>query len=104
MTRSHDRSGHYCNDFIAAFARVLPKPTTPFLDCDTTPALTSRYAKRKTKDAFVREALAMLDHVKEGQIGIYASRFGGTFYGYAIKYPGETPYFEEAQPEAEIAP
>lgn len=33
MPRSHDRSGHYCNDFIAAFARVLPKPTTPFLDC-----------------------------------------------------------------------
>ena len=46
MPRSHDRTGHYCNHFIAAFARVLPKPTTPFLDCDTTPAL-NREAVRK---------------------------------------------------------
>jgi hypothetical protein len=90
----------YSNAFIAAFKREVPLPATPWLDCDTTPALRGRYAKRKTPEKFKAEALRLLDDVTEGQIGIYASRFGGDFYGYAIKYAGKPAYFEEPPTDA----
>lgn len=74
---------------------------TPFFDVDTTPAFRGRYATRKTPEFFKQEAVKLLDdHVIEGQIGIYASAFGGDFYGYAIKYAGEPAYFEEPPGDA----
>ena len=41
------------------------------------------------------EAMRLADTITEGQIGIYASAFGGVFYGYAIKYANKPAYFEE---------
>lgn len=76
--------------------RRLPSP--PYLDCDTSPPLRGRYAKRRTPANFRNEALRLIADIDEGQIGIYETSLGGTFYGYAIKYPGKAPYFEE--PEA----
>jgi hypothetical protein len=83
----------YSNAFIETFRCDTPLPKTPWFDCDTTPPLRSRYATRKTPEKFKAEALRMLAGVTEGQIGIYASYFGG-LYGYAIKYPNSEPYFE----------
>lgn len=90
----------YSNAFIETFRRDAPYKGPPYLDCDTTPSIRSRYAKRKTPALFKAEALALADTVTEGQIGVYDSLFGGTFYGYAIKYPGQAAYFEEATEDA----
>lgn len=67
-----------------------------YLDCDTTPPLRSRYLACKRLEAAQKVALAKLSEVTEGQIGIYDNHVGAGFKGYAIKYPGQTPYFEDA--------
>lgn len=76
--------------------RFLRSP--PYLDCDTSPPLRGRYATRVKAESFKAEALRLIAAIDQGQIGIYETVRGGTFYGYAIKYPGQKPYFEE--PEA----
>ena len=85
----------YSNAFIETFRCKMPLPDKPWFDCDTTPHIHSRRAKYKTPERYKAEALALLDTVDEGQIGIYASCFGPPFYGYAIKYKGQAAYFEE---------
>ena len=54
-----------------------------------------KVAHSKTLDGAKREALALLANAEEGQIGIYKD-YLGDFLGYAIKYRGQMPYFEEA--------
>lgn len=85
----------YSNDFVETFRMKSPLPEKPWFDCDTTPPMRGRYATRKTPDKFKAEAMTLLRGVSEGQIGIYESAFGGRFYGYAIKYSGDEPFFEE---------
>jgi hypothetical protein len=96
MRQSQDTPG-----FVEAFRVEAPLPATPWLDCDTTPAIHSRRAKARRPEAFKAEAMRLLvEHDAEGQIGIYASMFGGPFYGYAIRYKGQAPFFEEPAPDA----
>ena len=72
-----------------------------YLDCDTTPPLRSKYVAARTVEAAKQVALSGLDKVTEGQIGIYKNALGfGGFFGYAIKYAGQTPYFEVAEEES----
>lgn len=67
-----------------------------YLDCDTMPPLKGRYINCKRLDVAQRKAFAELSKVSEGQIGIYDNHIGIGFKGYAIKYPGQEPYFEAA--------
>lgn len=76
-------------------SRFVKSP--PYLDCDTVPPLRGRYASHKNVQRFKSEALRLISEVTEGQIGIYSNARGGTFYGYAIKYPNQKPYFEEPE-------
>jgi hypothetical protein len=71
--------------FVEAFRVLTPGPATPWLDCDTTPTIRGRYSKRKRLAAVIRDAETILATVKHGQIGLYASAFGGPFFGYVIK-------------------
>jgi hypothetical protein len=69
-----------------------------YLDCDTTPAIRSRYVRGKLQSS-IQFASHLLTHQNaEGQIGVYESH-GGDFRGYVIKYAGEEPYFEPAEEE-----
>lgn len=70
-----------------------------YIDCDTTPALRSRYIRQRSTDGAVRFATNLLSGVSEGQIGIYENGVGVGFRGYVIKVPGEPVYFEPAEPE-----
>jgi hypothetical protein len=83
--------------FVEAFRVLAPAPATPWLDCDTSPAIRSRYSKRRRLDAVIRDAEAMLANVDNGQIGIYASAFGGPFFGYVIKDYDRSTRFEAAE-------
>lgn len=73
---------------------------TPWLDCDTTPAIRSRYSKRARLDAVIRDATALIGRAANGQIGIYASAWGGDFFGYVIKDYDGSIRFEAATPES----
>lgn len=70
-----------------------------YLDHDTTPPTMSSYVYAKI-DRAINAALARLNAVEQGQIGIYKSSMGGGFKGYAIKYPNGEPYFEPNLDEA----
>jgi len=80
MKQSQARPG-----FVETFRVPAPAPKTPWLDCDTAPAISGRYSKRVRIDAVIREASAILADAESGQIGIYASAWGGEFFGYVIK-------------------
>lgn len=67
-----------------------------YLDYDTTPPVRSRYLACKRLEVAQKAAFAQLNEVTEGQVGIYDNHVGAGFKGYAIKYPGQTPYFEAA--------
>jgi hypothetical protein len=67
-----------------------------YLDCDTTPPLASTGVRAKTVKSATKRALAMIEAVSEGQIGIYTAYGHGEFIGFVIKNSGETPYFEPA--------
>ena len=69
-----------------------------YLDCDTTPIIRGRTV-RGSLEAAKRAALKLIAFANEGQIGIYDNASGGQFYGYAIKYRGERPFFEERETE-----
>lgn len=68
-----------------------------YLDFDTTPPIRSRYLASKKLETAQRFAFNKLGKVAEGQIGIYDNHIGAGFKGYAIKYPGQEPYFEAAE-------
>ena len=72
-----------------------------YLDCDTTPPTRSHTTRDSRLAANINTALAILslNRVIEGQIGIY-DNYLGTFRGYVIKYPNETPFFEPAEEQA----
>lgn len=64
-----------------------------YLDCDTTPAIKSRYTRYGVKFAMK----LMMKANAEGQIGIYETCLGDGFKGYVIRYAGRDPYFEPAE-------
>lgn len=71
-----------------------------YFDCDVTPPLRSRYARRRRIDAAKEEAMRLLEeNDAEGQIGLFEHSSGGEFYGYVIRYPGQPAYFESPQKE-----
>jgi hypothetical protein len=83
--------------FVEAFRVLTPAPKTPWLDCDTTPAMRSRYSKRVRLDAVIRDATSLVTLADNGQIGIYASAWGGEFFGYVIKDYDGSIRFEPAE-------
>ena len=71
-----------------------------YLDCDTTPALASRWIRHRTVKGAKAKAMELLVNVNEGQIGVYADYFGNGFAGYAIRdHDAGTMYFEDAPQE-----
>jgi hypothetical protein len=70
-----------------------------YLDCDTTPAIRSRYVRGKLQSSVRRASRLLTLGQADGQIGIYETSLGDGFAGYVIKYAGEEPYFEPAGEE-----
>ena len=75
----------------------MTMPRRYYLDCDTTPARRSHYARAGLGNA-KQVAFSHLANVTEGQIGIYETHLGDGFKGYAIKQNGFC-YFEETSQE-----
>lgn len=67
-----------------------------YLDSDTSPPIPSLFVTGSAAKA-VGWAMARLDDVLEGQIGVYRGGPCGDFLGYAIKPKGQPPYFELAE-------
>lgn len=70
-----------------------------YLDCDTTPPQRSHYV-RGSLERIKAKAQGLVHAATEGQIGIWEHSQGGKFYGYAIHYKGDAPFFEEPDGES----